>query len=341
MKDIFIEVKEVSKNFSNSSSEDQAYALQKINLQIFKGDIYGIIGMSGAGKSTLMRCLIGLEFPTVGSILFNGEEINQKSTKKLCAIRKQMGVVFQYFHLFLSKTVAENITYPLEIHGVPKKACQRRVDELLNLVNLSDKKDAYPSQLSGGQKQRVSIARALANNPQILFCDEPTSALDPQTTRSLLQLLVNLNRTLGLTIVIITHQLEVIKQICNRVAVLEKGEVAEEGNIKDIFINPTQSATRHLLNHGRDQIPKQLLSLRDPNKKLVRLGFMGHQANEPIISHMIKRHAVEANILSGGLDYLQQTIIGNLIVELSGSPTDIQDALTFLRSRQINCEVIP
>ncbi|CUI17514.1 Methionine import ATP-binding protein [Candidatus Protochlamydia naegleriophila] len=340
MKDHLIEVKGLSKVFGFKGAEQPAYALKEINLAIPRGSIYGIIGMSGAGKSTLLRCLTGLESPSEGSILIEGEELTQKSAKDLCRIRQHMGMVFQHFQLFSSRTVAENIAYPMEIHGTPHEQQQHRIDELLSLIGLSHKKHMYPSQLSGGEKQRVGIARALANNPHLLLCDEPTSALDPKTTRSILQFLAQLNQELGLTVIIITHQLETVKQICHRVAVLSHGEIAEEGEVRNVFTRPQHQVTRHLLHLGTDQFPEDLLQQRDTNKKLVRLGFEGHQAKEPVISHLLKRYDVEVNILSGGLDYLQKTIVGNLFVEISGSPDDIQQALEFLQSRQIICEVI-
>lgn len=341
MKAPLIEVKHLSKTFRSAGSQAaSAYALKQINLSIPRGCIYGIIGMSGAGKSTLLRCLTGLELPTEGSIQIEGEDLTQKSAKELCRIRQQMGMVFQHFQLFSSRTVGENIAYPMEIRGASLSEQQERVDELLRLVELEHKKHMYPSQLSGGEKQRIGIARALANHPHLLLCDEPTSALDPKTTRSILQFLAQLNQQLGLTIVIITHQLETVKQICQRVAVLSHGEIVEEGEVKEIFTRPQHPVTRHLLHLGADQIPEDLLKQRTINKRLVRLGFEGHQAKEPVISHMLKRYDVEANILSGGLDYLQQTIVGNLFVELSGPSDAIEQALGFLESRQIICEVI-
>ncbi|WP_068466872.1 methionine ABC transporter ATP-binding protein [Candidatus Protochlamydia phocaeensis] len=338
MKDCLIEIKSLSKFFGSSQ---RAPALKHINLSIPRGCIYGIIGMSGAGKSTLLRCLTGLETPSEGSIWLEGENLTQKSGTELCQIRQRMGMVFQHFQLFSSRTVGENIAYPLEIQGMPMAQQQKRVDELLGLIGLESKKHMYPSQLSGGEKQRVGIARALANHPRLLLCDEPTSALDPKTTRSILQFLANLNQELGLTIVIITHQLETVKQICQRVAVLSQGEIVEEGEVQEVFTRPKHPLTRNLLHLGIDQIPEDLLARRDATKQLVRLGFEGHQAKEPVLSHMIKRYAIEANILSGGLDYLQNTIVGNLFVELSGSAEAIEDALAFLRNQHVICEVIP
>lgn len=240
MKESIIDIKQLCKNFGRSS-----FALKEINLTIKAGEIYGIIGSSGAGKSTLLRCLASLEQPTSGTIEFQG----RASSIDLQGYRKQIGMVFQHFPLFSSRTAGENIGYPLEIHGLTEEKKNRRIDELLALIGLSCKKDNYPTQLSGGEKQRIAIARALANHPQLLLCDEPTSALDPQTTQSILQLLLKLNRTLGLTIIIITHQLDVIKQICSRVAVLSKGTIVEEGDVADIINYPAHKITRELLLH--------------------------------------------------------------------------------------------
>ncbi len=212
--------------------------------------------------------------------------------------------------------------------------------ELLELVGLGDKKEQYPNQLSGGEKQRVGIARALAHNPRLLLCDEPTSALDAKSTRSILQLLNTLNQKLGLTIILITHQLETVKQICQRVAVLSHGEIVEEGSVIDVFTSPHHAITRQLLHLGIDQIPTELLSHLGPSKKLVRLGFQGENAKQPIISQLIKNFDIEANILGGGLDYLQQTIVGSLFVELSGNPDKIKQAIEFLNQQKVNCEVL-
>lgn len=241
MKNPFIQVRGLTKIFPSHC------ALNQVHLDIYQGDIYGIIGMSGAGKSTLMRCLTALERPTSGSIRLEGEEISTKKAKELGSIRQSMGMIFQHFYLFSSRTVAQNIAYPLEIQGVPYPQQEKRIQELLALVQLEGKAHLYPAQLSGGEKQRIGIARALATQPRLLFCDEPTSALDPKTARSILQLLFHLNQTLGLTIVLITHQLGAVKMICNRVAVLAEGQVVEEGEVQPIFTHPSHPLTQHLL----------------------------------------------------------------------------------------------
>lgn len=341
MKDNLIEIKNLSKYFpSPQAYQTPVYALRDIHLKIPRGCIYGIIGMSGAGKSTLLRCLTGLDVPTTGSLFFEGKEFPYHQTHALSLLRKQMGMVFQHFQLFSSRTVSHNISYPLEIAGTPLSKRRQRIDELLALVGLQSKKDHYPSQLSGGEKQRVGIARALASHPRLLLCDEPTSALDPKTTRDLLQLLQTLNQQLGLTIVIITHQLETVKQVCQRVAVLARGEIVEEGEVKEIFRRPQHPITQHLLHLSADQVPSDFLQQRQPGRSLVRMAFEGCQAKQPVLSQMIKRYEVEANILSGGLDYLQETIVGHLFVELTGSSEEIEHALAFLRSKQIICEVL-
>lgn len=248
MKDHLIQIKHLSKYFRTPKGcAPITYALRDIHLEIPRGCIYGIIGMSGAGKSTLLRCLTGLEIPSQGTISIDNREFPYKDPSALAQLRKQLGMVFQHFQLFSSRTVEENIAYPLEIAGASKQERQQRVEELLPLVGLTSKKHHYPSQLSGGEKQRVGIARALASHPSLLLCDEPTSALDPKTTRDLLDLLSSLNQELGLTIILITHQLETVKQICNRVAVLSHGEIVEEGTVAEIFARPQHPATQHII----------------------------------------------------------------------------------------------
>lgn len=341
MKDYLIQISHLSKAFPSLKGEPTPiYALKDLCLEIPRGSIYGIIGMSGAGKSTLLRCLTGLDIPTGGTISFEGKNFPHGNTGDLQGFRKQMGMVFQHFQLFSSRTVGSNIGYPLEISGIHATERKKRIEELLNLVDLQSKIDHYPSQLSGGEKQRVGIARALATNPRLLLCDEPTSALDPKTTRDILQLLTSLNQQLGITIVIITHQLETVKQACQRVAVLAHGKIVEEGEVKEIFTNPQHRITQHLLHLDAEQVPPEILKQRQPGKYLVRLGFEGRQAKEPIISHMIKRYAIDANILSGGLDYIQDTVVGHLFIELSGEPEEIEKALTFLRSQHVICEAL-
>lgn len=335
MKDITIKVEKASKIYKGAGGH---CALKDVTLTISAGDIYGIVGMSGAGKSTLMRCLTGLEKPSHGIVEVLGSDISQLTDQQLTGLRRQIGMIFQHFHLFSSRTVSENIAYAMEIHGVSKSDQTKRIDELLRLVGLEHKAQAYPSQLSGGEKQRVGIARALANNPKILLCDEATSALDPKTTRSVLQLLQTLNKTLNLTIVIITHQIEVVKEICTRVAVLSKGELIEEGQVVDIFTKPEHTVTKHLLQQASEHLPELLRHGRDASSKLIRLFFDGERAKEPVISRMIKRFEIEANILFGSLDCIQNKMIGNLVVELTGQPSEMEKALAYLNEKQVRCE---
>jgi D-methionine transport system ATP-binding protein len=335
MKDITIKVENASKVYEGARSH---CALKEVTLDICQGDIYGIVGMSGAGKSTLMRCLTGLERPSQGIIQVLGKDIAKLNTQELIDLRRQIGMIFQHFHLFSSRTVAENIAYAMEIHGVSKADQQTRIAELLKLVGLESKADAYPTQLSGGEKQRVGIARALANNPKILLCDEATSALDPKTTRSVLKLLQQLNRTLNLTIVVITHQIEVVKEICTHVAVLSKGELIEEGEVIKIFTKPEHTVTKHLLQQSSEHLPELLKDGRDSSSKLIRLFFDGERAKEPVISRMIKRFEIEANILFGSLDCIQNKMIGNLVIELTGNQTEMEKALAFLNEKQVRCE---
>lgn len=241
-----IEIKDLCKNYINYQNQ-VVPVIKKINLKIPEGSIYGIIGMSGAGKTTLLRCLTGLEPPSGGEFIFNEESYSYFDKDKLAKLRKEMGMVFQHVQLFSSRTVEENIIFPLEVLGYPVEKQRMRVAELLRLIGLESKRNCYPSQLSGGEKQRVGIARGLATNPRLLLCDEPTSALDPKTTRDLLHLLQQLNKEFGLTIVIITHQLEIVKQICERVAVLDSGQIVEEGWVEDVFTKPQHEITQLLV----------------------------------------------------------------------------------------------
>lgn len=335
MKEIVIKIEKASKTYEGNVPH---CALKNVSLAIHEGDIYGIVGVSGAGKSTLMRCLTGLEKCTKGSVSVLDKEIANLNSQELTDLRRQIGMIFQHFHLFSSRSVEDNIAYAMEIHGVSKQEQQERINELLHLVGLENKRHAFPTQLSGGEKQRVGIARALANRPKILLCDEATSALDPKTTRSVLQLLQTLNRSLGLTIIIITHQIEVVKEICTRVAVLSHGELIEEGEVVEIFTHPKNSVTKHLLQHASDHLPELLRQGRDASSKLIRLFFDGERAKEPVISRMIKRFEIDANILFGSLDCIQNKMIGNLVVELTGHESEVEKAMAFLAEKQVRCE---
>jgi D-methionine transport system ATP-binding protein len=333
-----IEISTISKIYKHAGKV--THALRDVTLAIAQGDIYGIIGLSGAGKSTLIRCLAGLIKPTSGKVSFHNSDINDLKGGGLRNFRLKMGMIFQYFNLLSSRTVAGNITYPLEIAGVSKPEQDKRVDELLGLVGLSSKKDVYPSSLSGGEKQRVGIARALANHPEVLFCDEATSALDPRTTKEILDLLKTINKKLGVTIVLITHDMEVIKRVCNRVAVIEAGKIVEEGLVFQVFAEPQHPTTKHFIQGSSHEIPEEFFKPPSPHRKLLRLRFKGTTANEPLISQIVKKYHIDANILLGWIDRLQTTTVGTLIVELTGTAEGISGALGYLAEKTVHHEVL-
>lgn len=333
-----IEVTSISKTYIHSGKI--THALRESTLEIAKQDIYGVIGLSGAGKSTLIRCLAGLIKPTTGKVSFHGVDINCLKGEKLRKFRFKMGMIFQHFNLLSSRTVAGNVAYALEIAGCSKVEQEKRVDELLGLVGLSSKKDMYPSSLSGGEKQRVGIARALANHPEVLFCDEATSALDPRTTREILDLLKTINRKLGVTIVLITHDMEVIKKICNKVAVIEDGKIVEEGLVSHVFAEPEHPITKHFIQGSSHEIPDEFFKEVSPNRKLLRLRFKGGSTSEPLISQIVKKYHVDANILLGFIDHLQTTTVGTLIIELTGTPEGISGALSYLAEKTVHHEVL-
>jgi D-methionine transport system ATP-binding protein len=315
-------------------------ALENINLQVRKGEIFGIIGLSGAGKSTLIRCINMLERPTAGTVTVDDKEVTTMNERQLRAARQEIGMIFQHFNLLSGRTVFDNIAFPLEIVGIDKASITKRVTELLTLVGLADKADIYPAQLSGGQKQRVGIARALANNPKVLLCDEATSALDPQTTKSILELIKDIKEKLSLTVVLITHEMHVIKEICDTVAVIEHGCIIEQGPVLQIFTQPKQPTTRKFISAViHHEVPDSLKS-HMPEGLLVRIFFIGNSAGEPIISALVRRFNVDANILYGNIDHIQSTPFGTLLVELSGEAPSIQAALNYLNTRDLNVEVI-
>ncbi|QEY22515.1 methionine ABC transporter ATP-binding protein [Psychrobacillus sp. AK 1817] len=337
-----ISLKEVSKRFITKQGE--IVAVDNVNLDIQRGEIFGIIGYSGAGKSTLIRLLNGLEKPSVGQIVVNGQEITSINEEKLRGFRQKVSMIFQHFNLLWSRTVAENIAFPLEIAGVPKDKRKARVEELLNLVGLEGRGDSYPSQLSGGQKQRVGIARALANGPEVLLCDEATSALDPETTDSILDLLVSINEKLGLTIVLITHEMQVIQKICNRVAVMENGRVVEEGDVLEVFQKPQQAITKRFVSQISDsnqpvQTIQKLVQLY-PNGKLVKLVFVGETTEQPILSRLIKQFDLEVNIVQGNISHTKSGAFGTLILQIDGNDQAVEDAIQFIHSQKVNTEVI-
>ena len=343
-----IVLEKIYKEFDSAErSQRKFHALKGVSLNIPDGSIFGVIGRSGAGKSTLIRTINLLERPTSGRVLVDGMDMTALPEKELREARKSIGMIFQSFNLLSSQTVAGNIAFPLRLAGWSKNAVKERVDELLALVELSDKKNDYPAQLSGGQKQRVGIARALAAGPKILLCDEATSALDPQTTRAILELLREINRKFKLTVVLITHEMSVIKEICDDVAVLEEGLVVESGTVFEVFTRPTAAITRELIASVMTQaLPPyfanmNFLAAPTPDSTVVlRVSFLGDTAAHPIISGMIRTCGVDANILYGAIDHIQGVPYGTLVLELAGSAEERDAAMNYLRNINLGLEVI-
>lgn len=321
--------------------------LKDISLTVAKGEIFGVIGLSGAGKSTLARCINLLERPTKGSVIVDGLDMMALSDAELRKARKSIGMIFQHFNLLSSATVYDNVAFPLRLSGMAEDAIRAKVEPLLSLVGLDDKAQQYPSQLSGGQKQRVGIARALASEPKVLLCDEATSALDPQTTKAILELIRDINQKLGLTVVIITHEMQVIKDICDKVAVIEDGVIAEQGPVAEVFLNPRQKITKDFIGvlMGND-LPAELRGVPiseapiEGGKLLVRLTFFGESANAPVISDLVKGHNIDAAILYGNIDAIKDTPYGRMLLGLSGTPGAVEEALSFLREKDLRIEVI-
>ena len=313
--------------------------VDNVSLEISKGEIFGIVGYSGAGKSSLLRCLNLLEKPTSGEITIDGVKLTSLSDKRLREARQKIGMIFQHFYLVSSKTVFENVAFALRAAGKYSAEIETRVTELLELVGLSEKRDVYPAQLSGGQKQRVGIARALANEPNVLLCDEATSALDPSTTKSILSLLKKINRELGLTIVLITHEMDVVKEICDRIAVMQDGKIIEEGQVYDVFADPKQPLTRDFINSVLHfELPEHLLARRQGT--VIKITFKGGAAEEAIVSDVLQQFKVKGNILHGKIEYIQSVPLGIFIMELTGERSEIDKAITYLIDRTNHVEVI-
>ncbi len=318
-----IELKNIVKDFG--TGDGTVHALRDISLTINDGEIFGIIGLSGAGKSTLVRCINLLERPTSGTVTVNGQELTALSRRELLKVRRSIGMIFQGFNLLEQRSVLGNVCFPMELAGVSRDKARQRVMELLELVDLPDKANAYPVQLSGGQKQRVAIARALASDPKVLLCDEATSALDPKTTQSILSLLKKLNRELGVTVVVITHEMRVVEQICTRVAILDHGEIQETGLVSEVFSNPKSEAGRRLVLPSGEKI--HVL----PANRLVRLVFNGASASEPIISTLAIEQGIRLNIISADTRSIGEKTFGNMILGLPEDETEAARALLFLR----------
>ena len=335
---ILIKLYDVSKIFY--SEQGNITAVKDISININKGEIYGIIGLSGAGKSTLIRCLNRLEEPTSGKIFIDGVDLISLNRTDLRHQRKNIGMIFQHFNLLSQKNVYDNIAFPLRLENVKESIIKNRVEELLEYVDLSDKKYNYPSQLSGGQKQRVSIARSIATNPKILLSDEATSALDPKTTKSILNLLKKIRDELNITIVMITHQMEVVREICDRVAIMENGQIIEENSVEDLFKNPKSKVAKSFVNSINVNIEEEIINTANAQSRVIHLNLGGNSANHPIISRIIKGFNIDINILSGDIKKLHSSSVGYLILELIGEDREIDNALSFLKYENIDVEVI-
>ena len=340
-----IKLENVSKVYGKGESE--FYALKDINIEIKDGKICGIIGLSGAGKSTLVRCINLLERPTEGRVCLNDDELTALSGKELRAARKKIGMIFQQFQLFDSRTVYENVAFPLRYTGMKKAEIDEKVKSLLKLVDLADREKSYPSELSGGQKQRVAIARALASDPEVLLSDEATSALDPQNTRSILKLLKKLNTELGITVVVITHEMDVIKEICDDVAVMEKGNIVEYGDVFSVFASPQSPVTKNFV-ESTSNLSKiyELLENDDPlvrlkpGQSIVRFSYRQKTSAEALVSYISRKWDLDINIIFGNIEVVADSPIGGLVSVISGAAENIAAAMEYLRSINVGVEVI-
>ena len=340
-----IEFTHVSKDFG--SGEKMVRAVRDVSLTIQDGEIFGIIGFSGAGKSTLVRCINLLERPTNGTVVVDGKEMTALSPKDLRLARRKIGMIFQHFNLMPSRTVFGNVAYPLQGQGLSKQAIQNKVRKLLKLVDIADKETAYPSQLSGGQKQRVAIARALANDPKVLLCDEATSALDPQTTKAILTLLKDLNQKLNLTIVMITHEMAVVKEICDHVAIMEHGQVVEQGEVFSLFADPKQPITQNFIRttsnlHKIEELIAEgspVVQLQ-PGEVIVRLSYIQKNVSEPLISTLSQRFHISLNIIFADIEIVQDAPIGGTVAILSGEREQITKAMEYLIEKNVGVEVL-
>ena len=339
-----ITLNKVTKTFLNKKQPFEA--VKETNLTINKGEIYGIVGYSGAGKSTLLRMLNGLERPSSGSVIIDDKELSPLGKRELRKERQSIGMIFQHFNLLWSRTVLENICFPLEIADVPKAERIDRARELISLVGLSDKEKAYPAQLSGGEKQRVGIARALANDPKVLLCDEATSALDPQTTDEVLDLLAKINEELNVTIVLITHEMEVVRKICDRVAVMNKGNIVEEGSVLQVFKNPQEDITKRFIRQDRETDNKEtrqaLTELKKayPDGQIIQLFFQGDSIGSPVITQVSRQCGCDINIIQGTIQSTHNTPVGTLIIQVLGDQSKQEQALELFKTYPVQVEVI-
>ncbi|WP_090638772.1 methionine ABC transporter ATP-binding protein [Paenibacillus sp. UNC496MF] len=325
-----IELADISKTYRTGSASVEA--IKHIDLSIGKGEIFGIIGHSGAGKSTLLRTVNLLEQPTTGTVKVGGVELTGLSAGQLQRERRRIGMIFQHFNLLAMATVRDNIAFPLKLAKLPKAAIRARVDELLQLVGLERHAEMYPAQLSGGQKQRVGIARALASNPDVLLCDEATSALDPQTTNAILSLLLDINKKLGITILLITHEMHVIRSICDRVAVIDGGEIVELGDVVDVFLKPQHPTTKEFVSQVADAFdPRELLATR--KGRLIRINYIGDITYEPLLFNAAKSTSVQFTILQGTVSRMKNTPYGQLVIEFLGDPGEIEAVIAALKAK--------
>lgn len=327
-----IELVGVGKVFQNKNQV--VTALEDINLSIDKGEIFGIIGLSGAGKSTLVRCINLLERPTSGAVFFDGTDLAGIKEQDLLKARQSMGMIFQQFNLLMQRNALQNVCFPLEIAGISKKEAKRRGMELLKIVGLTDKADAYPAQLSGGQKQRIAIARALATNPKILLCDEATSALDPTTTRSILSLLKEINKNLGITVIVITHEMSVIEEICNRVAIIDQSHIAEVGEVEEVFIRPKSKIAKQLVFSGENH------SNTFTDKYKYRIIFNGRTSYEPVIANMVLECKAAVNILFADTKDIDGKAFGQMIIQLPEDEISRKRILSYLNTNEIPYEEV-
>ena len=340
-----IELKNVSKTFKTNQKE--VHAVKNVNITVDDGEIFGVIGYSGAGKSTLVRCINLLERPTEGQVIIENTDLTQLKEKELRAERQNIGMIFQQFNLLASRTAYQNVEFPLKNRGYSKEEIKEKVESLLDLVGIADKANTYPSQLSGGQKQRVAIARALATDPKILLCDEATSALDPQTTKSILKLLKEVNKKLGITIVIITHEMDVIKEICHRVAVMEDGYVVELNDVVSVFSNPQAQITKEFISSTSsltriDDLIKEEASIVQlkPGQQLWRLDFYGAETREALIAELALTFDINPSIIFANVEVISDTVLGSLIVLLSLTDDLEREVLNYLENKHIKVEVI-
>ena len=334
MAEPIIQIRDLTKTFGQGA--DAVHALEHISLNIQKGEIFGIIGLSGAGKSTLVRCINLLERPTAGSVVVDGQEMTQLTDRQLRKARQSIGMIFQGFNLLMQRTALDNICFPLELMGVSKAQARKKARELLEVVGLGDRENAYPAQMSGGQKQRIAIARALATDPKVLLCDEATSALDPTTTLSILELLKDLNQKLGVTVVIITHEMKVVERICHRVAILSGGVVAEQGEVAEIFANPQSEIGRQLVYPGG----VKLEALRE--SRVIRIAFNGGSSYEPLIASLAIDCGVKVNILGADTRNIDGKAFGSMLLGLPQDPAEAAKAVNYIQSQpNVTMEEVP